>query len=115
MRYPPFAFYSIERYIQKTVGLNKPTVNILQLFVLFNNISDNLCKVRLCKAELVKKLKSRTAVTETIVHTDLCNLNRTLCAYNITNSVTETADNIVFLNGDDSALMMISLSIGFIV
>jgi hypothetical protein len=66
--------------------------------------------VRLCKTELVKKLKSRTAVTETIVHTNLCNLNRTLCTYNITNSVTETADNIVFLNGDDSACFLCSLN-----
>ena len=58
------------------------------------------------KLEFVEQLKSRAAVAEAVVYADLCYLNRTFLACNSAYCVAKTADNIMLLNGDDSACFL---------
>ena len=85
------------------IGCNV-TVAVALLVVI--SVFDSLCKVWSSKTEDIKKLISRTAVTESIVYTNLSNLYRTLGTCYLTNSITETTDNVVLFDCDDSACFL---------
>ena len=80
---------------------------------LFDNSSDCLCDMGLCEFKFIKKLKSRTAVTESVVYTDFCNLNGAFCACNFTNCVAQTTDYVVLFNCDNSACFLCRLDDNF--
>ena len=53
------------------------------------------------KAELLKKVKCRTAVAEFIIYTDTLNRGRAIFAKASANCFAESADNVMLFNGDN--------------
>ena len=69
----------------------------------------------LCESEFIEKLPSGAAVAEFILNADLCHLDGTFLGEHLTNSVSQAADNIVLLNGDDPAGLLSRLGDDFAV
>ena len=59
--------------------------------------------MRLCQTEIVEQLPGRTAEAESVLHADTGDFDRTGVGDNLAHRVSQAADNVVLLNGDDSA------------
>ena len=73
---------------------------------LVDDVTDDLCDVGLCELERVEQLPCGTAVAELVLHADSRHLDGTFCGDNLADRVGETADDVVLLNGDDSACLL---------
>ena len=59
--------------------------------------------MRLGEFKLIEQLPRGTAVAESVLNADFCDLYGTLLGDHLADRVGKSADNIVFLNGDDPA------------